>query len=149
MEDGPVADNDDVLTASQQVPPADAPIDRIAELESIVHELRAFVAGENRHVILNGCLTSYCKNEEIEDAVYALGMVFDLEYRDTREGLCVKFALRLDTPAIIDDDKLRGIICGDLLNTPTRAMAKGYGCGPWTHRVQPRFGCPTSKKYSD
>ncbi|SJL08461.1 uncharacterized protein ARMOST_11825 [Armillaria ostoyae] len=115
---------DDPVARPEVVPPADAPIDRIAELKSIIHEMRAFVAGENRHVNVNGCLTVHCQNEEIEDAVYALGIVFDLEYLFPRGDLCVKFALRLDTPTIIDDDKLRGIICGDLLNTPTRAMAK-------------------------
>ncbi|KAK0463058.1 uncharacterized protein EV420DRAFT_1639149 [Desarmillaria tabescens] len=125
MGDGSNADNGDVLTASQHVLSAAAPIDRNTELDSIVNEMRTFIAGENRHANLDGCLTVRCKTEEIEDAVYALGIVFDLHYSDSRGNLCVTFTLRSNTPTVVDDDEeLRGIIRGDLLDTPIRSIAK-------------------------
>ncbi len=111
--------------------------------------LRWFVSGENRHVNTNGCLTVHCKNEEIEDAVYALGIVFDLEYLSPRGGLCVNFALRSDKPTIIDDDKLRGIICGDLFSTPNMCHGEKVttvDLGPiFGSGVQRRKVTPTSK----
>ncbi|KAG7441123.1 uncharacterized protein BT62DRAFT_997335 [Guyanagaster necrorhizus] len=118
------------------------PMDRFTDLESIADQMRAFISNENRHSNASGCLEIACKDEKIEDAVYALGTIFYLNFSDPRGTRHARFTLPIDAPTIVDEDEVRHIIYGDLLHTPIRALAKKLRIwiadpnGPESVRVQ-------------
>ncbi|KAK0458033.1 uncharacterized protein EV420DRAFT_409123 [Desarmillaria tabescens] len=100
------------------------PMDRLVELESIVDQMRTFISSDNRQNNVRSYLEIACKDEQIEDAVYALGTIFYLNFNDPRGRWHVRFTLSADAPTVVDEDEVRQIIYGDLLHTPIRALAK-------------------------
>lgn len=101
------------------------PVDLFTELESIADQMRSFISNVNRqHNDNSNCLEIACKDEQIEDAVYALGTIFYLNFNVPRGCRHVRFTLPTDAPTVVDEDEVRQIIYGDLLRTPIRALAK-------------------------
>ncbi|KAK0193005.1 hypothetical protein F5146DRAFT_528030 [Armillaria mellea] len=119
------------------------PVDLFTELESVADKMRTFISNVNhRHNSNNDCLEIACKDEQIEDAVYALGTIFYLNFNDPRGCRHIRFTLQTDSPTIVDEDEVREIIYGDLLRTPIRMLAKKLRAwiadpnGPESIRVQ-------------
>ncbi|KAK0220491.1 hypothetical protein IW262DRAFT_1461743 [Armillaria fumosa] len=124
-------------------PLSSEPVDLFTELESIADQMRTFISNVNRqHKGNNNCLEIACKDEQIEDAVYALGTIFYLNFNDPRGCRHVRFTLPRDNPTVVDEDEVRQIIYGDLLRTPIRVLAKKLRAwiadpnGPESIRVQ-------------
>ncbi|KAK0494489.1 hypothetical protein EDD18DRAFT_1174590 [Armillaria luteobubalina] len=124
-------------------PLSSEPVDVFAELESISDQMRTFISDVNcQHNRNDKCLEIACKDEQIEDAVYALGNIFYLNFKGPRGSRYVRFTLPIGAPTVVDEDEVRQIIYGDLLRTPIRVLMKKLRAwiadpnGPESIRVQ-------------
>ncbi|KAK0474205.1 hypothetical protein IW261DRAFT_1568903 [Armillaria novae-zelandiae] len=124
-------------------PLSSEPVDLFTELESIADQMRTFISDVNdQYNGNNNCLEIACKDEQIEDAVYALGTIFYLNFDEPRGCRHVRFTLPINAPTVVDEDEVRQIIYGDLLRTPIRILAKKLRAwiadpnGPKSIRVQ-------------